>query len=257
MSLKSLLFIPIICLVFLTGGCKAGKKAGTTKLKSRSSNFVLKKMDKAAFDAEWLDAKAKVNITYLGQKLPGVSMNIKVQKDQIIWANMKKLGIELGRLKITPDSIFVLDRFNKNYLAKGIGELTEKYGIPADFGTIQDVLFGNAYFWKKENLSTSVVKSNYQIDGDLGRKNSSHLVDGLNYFLQSQYLLDQEQNWELDASYDGYNNSAHPNFSYIRNIKVTQPEPIALTLTFSKIEINQPAEYKFSIPSHYKPLQLD
>jgi len=257
MNLKHFLFFPIVFILFFAGGCKAGKKAGAVKLKSRNANFVLKKMEKAAFDADWFDGKAKVNITYQGQKLPGVTMNIKAQKDQIIWANMKKFGVELARLKITTDSIFVLDRFNKNYLAKGIGELTEKYGIPADFGTIQDVLYGNAYFWKKENLETSIAKDNYQIDGETGRQNSSHLVDGLNYFLQTQYLMDQEQNWELDASYDGYNQADHPNFSYIRNIKVTQPESIALTLAFSKIEINQPAEFRFTIPSHYTPLQLD
>ncbi len=257
MSRKFIFYISFFVILFVAGGCKAGKKAGGSKLKSRNANYVLKKMEKAAFEADWFEGKAKVNITYLGQKLPGVTMNIKVQKDQIIWANMKKLGIELGRLKITQDSIFVLDRFNKNYLAKGIGELTAMYGIPADFGTIQDVLFGNAFFWGKGNLETRVAKENYQIVGESGRQNSTHLVDGFNYFLQTQYLLDQEQNWELDASYEGYNQPEHPNFSYIRKIKVTQPEPITLTLSFSKIEINQPTTYKFSIPAHYKPLQLD
>ena len=245
-----------ILLLLFASSCNPAKRASTANIKSKSANFILKKMDRQAFNPEWLSGRAKVNINYEGQRF-SATLNLKMRKDSIIWVNLKKLGLEIGRLKITPDSIHLLDRFNKNYLARGIDELTSTYGLPADFGTLQDVLLGNAYFWNKEELESSVKNNHYELNGIDGRKNFSYAIDPISFYLLEQILQDQERDWTLEANYEGYGATLHPNFSYIRNIKVIEPQSVELTLSFTKVDVDLPQQISFNIPSHYTPMQLE
>ena len=113
-----------ILTLYLLSSCNPGKNLSTSDLKDRNPNYILKRLDKEAFDSQWLSGKARMFIDYKGQSV-SASLSLRMERDQTIWAQVKKFNFEVGRLKITQDSVFLVDRLNKRYLAENIDELSQ------------------------------------------------------------------------------------------------------------------------------------
>lgn len=74
-------------------------------------------------------------------EVEGISANglIRMQRDSVIWATASKV-VELGRAKLTPDSIYAYIRINGTYVASTYDEVSVKLGRNITFHKIQDVL---------------------------------------------------------------------------------------------------------------------
>lgn len=253
MHFKSIYLFPIILL--LLSSCDPARKATTDKLRKKPASFVLKRLDKQAFSSDWLAAKGKISIDYQGQKV-GATLTLRMQKDNVIWAQVKKLSFEIGRMKVTPDSLYVLDRFNQQYVAAGIEELARFTSAPINFQMMQDLIFGRSYFWSRDGLESSVDGQTYQLDQDYARTKSKYLVGG-DFLLQQQNHMLDEYGAEIRAEQGNYPSQGLTNFAYFRSYQVEGPASIDLDLNFSKVVIDEAQTFPFSIPAHYTPLALN
>ncbi len=82
---------------------------------------------------------ATFTATVAGQSVNGT---LRIARDSVIWVSAAKI-IELGRAKITPDSLFAVVRIGNRYIACSLDEVRSGLGIDIDFATVQDVLLGN------------------------------------------------------------------------------------------------------------------
>jgi len=250
-------FIKFSCFFTLLAlvACNPLKKTSTGDLSSRSAKFLLKKVNENAFDAEWVNSKAKVKVNFNGQKI-SANMLLRMQKNEVIFAQIKVLGLEVGRLKLTPDSVQVIDRFNKRYVKESVSELSNAFGVPVNFQTLQDVFFGRPFLWSEEAVKASSDKLNYAIENKEGRRRANHALDGTSFHLLSSEIVDQEADWKIDASFSDYGSGGIANFSYFRTIDFESTENLSLSIKLNKVEINQPQNLPFEIPSHYSKITL-
>ncbi len=249
------LFFIFFALLFLPS-CKTTGGASSGKVKKRSANYLLKQVDQHHIDVEWFDAKAKVAIEFNGQGISALS-TIRIQKDKAIWMNAKKLGFEAGRMLITPDSIYVINRINREYYAKDFSYAQERMGLPADqanFQTIQAILLGNPVFFGNE-LETNVVDLQYHLSGVTGEIENDYWLDGFTYLLKEMAFVDGSQGRMMSMTLDKYEPlDKYKNFSYFRTLELNSEEMgmANIKIDFSKIEINVPKSIPFDIPSKYK-----
>ncbi len=93
------------------------------------------------------------------------SMQIKMVKGKSISISIRPLlGIEMGRVYITGDSVYVIDKINKQYFAEKITSLTKDF--PFDLNVLQNILL-NRTFAIGEGYLTPSMKSKVNID-DIG-----------------------------------------------------------------------------------------
>ena len=113
-------------LIFLVGmlgmtSCKSTKTVQTDgSIQTKSARFLLKKMESNSLDFEWFNGKAKVKYVDMTQNR-SIKASIRIQKDKQIWMSFSLFGLERARVKITPDSIFVINRIF-NYFLKNLGK---------------------------------------------------------------------------------------------------------------------------------------
>lgn len=92
---------------------------------------------------------AKLDVDYedgTGQQL-NLNAQLRMYKDSLIWASITAiLGIEGLRAYITKDSVKILDKQNKVYIARSVAYLTEVTALPLDLTSLQDLLIGNPVF---------------------------------------------------------------------------------------------------------------
>ena len=107
---------------------------GQSATETRTVNYLLKKLrNRDLSNVHYLNAQAKIFVDGDGQSISG-NANIIWVRDSVMWVNVKKFGLEAVRALITRDSVFVLNRLNKTWSARGLESLERQYSLPDGFG---------------------------------------------------------------------------------------------------------------------------
>jgi len=219
----------------------------------------MKRLAAQRFDAVWLDAKLRINYIddYQTRKLTAY---IRMRKDSIIWMNVKKLNVEAARIKITPDSIYAIDRLNKKYFVKDLSYFEKEFNMPSrksgpsNFSVLQEVIFGNPIFFDGSSIESTVSDSEYQLNNDNDDFTSEYLIDGISFLLTRMAFEEKHSRQNLKVSLDrSAEMEEYPNFSYFRNFNLYSENigNVSVDVKFLKLEINSPKTIRFEIPSHY------
>ncbi len=72
----------------------------------------------------------------------GISGQLRMQKDKVIWVSISKI-IELARIKLTPDSIYVSIKIPSQAFQGTYAEFQKDYGFVFSFDIAQAALLGN------------------------------------------------------------------------------------------------------------------
>lgn len=258
MTLSFQKYIGLTCMIalcLLTLSCKSTKRGTTKKLKSRSASWLLKRVEPNRVDAEWLNARARMK--YDDDQF-GVSATayIRMKKDSAIWVAGKKLGIEVVRALITPDSVYVLDRLNKEYRVEGIAFLQRQFSLPVTYYDLQDILLGNTILMPDKSMLTAEVDSNHYRISEKNPESmaKSYWFDGEFYRLTRMNFTENAPSRDALIELDEYQGvEGANNFSYFRKLRFRSPETgqVSLDLNFTRVELNTPKSLSFEIPSHY------
>ena len=127
-------------------GCKSTKKVGTVEAggaKAHNEFFAL--MQEQAFKYETLTARLNVDLNLPGNNMSS-RVDLKMVKDSAFQLSVQPfLGIEVFRAEISVDSVKVIDRMNKRYVADNYANLKGQTPIEFNFYNLQ-ALFTNHLF---------------------------------------------------------------------------------------------------------------
>ena len=144
--------------VFFTS-CRSTKKIQTALVKRDTiQTNVLSDLERARLDSiafiqqqyvqlqakriQYTTFNAKLDVDYedgTGQQ-SNLNAQLRMYKDSVIWASITAiLGIEGLRAYITRDSVKLLDKQNKIYIARSVAYLTEVTALPLDLRSLQDL----------------------------------------------------------------------------------------------------------------------
>lgn len=177
------------------------------------------------------------------------SANLRMHKDEAIWVSVSAnlgLKIEVGRAYITPDSIMVMDKYNRQYYSKPFSYINSFLKYPLDFTTLQQLLWGNP-------PACAGVQS-YENIGELIKvKTDSEFLwlDKTDYLLRKILLNDAASKKSLEVDYDRFESLSGKPFSTSRLFKFILPEIYQFQVYLSKLDNSGPYEMPFDI-SRYK-----
>src|SRR5687768_971385 len=93
---------------------------------------------------EWYSSTGTGTLDWDDQRI-SAKVNVRIRKDSVIWVQISKLGIEVGRILVTRDSAFFINRFEQKYGRYGIAQFFKKFNMPADFSMFTKVFTGGAF----------------------------------------------------------------------------------------------------------------
>ena len=247
----------LLLISFSLPSCNTARRLEKGKLRKKSSNFLVKKLEQNRVAADWFSGKARVTFDGSGYHFKA-STNIRIRKDSVVWLNVKKIGIEVARVQITPDSVYFLNRLTREYGTWDVGALEGRFGLPLGFSDLQELLLGNAVIVEKEALEAGVVQLRHKLGGQQAGVDTEYFLDGLTYLLEQINVADPNREWRVQIDQEEHGaEKEYPNFPYFRNFAIDseQTGPIGLNVKFSKIEINVPKNIHFEIPSRYSRIE--
>ena len=93
---------------------------------------------------EWLTANLSIQAEGNGMAYNDLSGQLRMRKDSLVWVSVTAtMGVEVLRAKISNDSIWILNRLEKTYLAEPLDTLTTQLGMPLSLPLLQALLLDN------------------------------------------------------------------------------------------------------------------
>lgn len=201
--------------------------------------------------------KAKVHLETPNDKRD-FTATIRMEKDKKIWVSVVALGVfEAARALITPDSIFVVDRLNKQAIVRSFSDAGKLLPVAVDFSTLQGLLIGDALHASADmptdatsfggGISLDIHTNDYQQQLTYNKADSSirqqQLRVGANGTASTLLLM----------QYGNYSVVEDRRFSSERKINVQDSTgQTHIEMQFNRVEFDKELEFPFSIPSKYK-----
>ena len=246
-----LFFIMIFILANFMSSCKSTKALSSKKVnKEYKSSKLFNKLKKSNIDYKWYSFKANADVFFGGNTIGGF-MDIRMKKDEFIWMSVKKFGMEFARIMIKPDSFFVIDRFNNQYMAMPIDSFKKEYEVPFDFMDFQEILAGNNLVEDQTPVEGRKINDEYT----LRTKNDDLKID---YTFDSAFKIKRsefsdQKNHTVVSDFSNYKPYNKREISYLR--KYSYPDDknpkYFIKLKIKKLEIDIPKKVKFEIPANY------
>ena len=135
-----------------------------------------------------------------------VGGSLKMKRDEIIQLQLTALGLlEVGRLELTPDYLFVQDKINKRYARIRWEELPGIQGSGIGFSTFQSLFWNELFVWGKQTVPEDsdfsvtqkkqhVVLAPASVTPALGDLALRFLVDAGNHLLQQTSVSTHRKN---------------------------------------------------------------
>jgi hypothetical protein len=200
----------------------------------------------------WFVAEGNGTIDWDGERY-NAKMKIRIERDKVIWVQIQKFGFELGRMYITPDSAFFINRLERTYSIYSTTEFFKKYNLPADFNMFSKVFTGGAYIPPVISKSEIEEDRSLYLESDSG-VNARHWLDESSLLVRSMVTDPFQHEWS--SGYGDYRpTNTGQQFPFRRtNVIVIDGTSNLFDLEYSSIVINVPTELPFSIPSHYEKI---
>jgi len=223
--------------------------------------------------------KFKAEVTFKDDR-KSFKGNLYLQKDSSIIVSINPLmGIELFRVKLSPNKVEIIDRTKKSYTVANYELLWKKFLIELDYFTIQKILTNEFYTYPISNTEERYIKrykhytSNefYQLksvkDGRIDRKYRREKTEELVlhefsilpeiFKISKSYIRDFSVDSEVDINYDNFsvfNDSYIPALLRIKGRRGI--EDFSMQIEFEHIELDSENSIGFKISSKYKKIDL-
>ena len=93
---------------------------------------------------EWMTANVNIQAEGNGMDFNDLNGQLRMRKDSLVWLTVTaNMGIEVLRAKVSTDSVWVVNRLDKSYLAEPLDSLAHQLGMPLSLPWLQSLLLDN------------------------------------------------------------------------------------------------------------------
>lgn len=128
-SVKTLSKIAFLVLLFAATSCASRKK---TFAPTPPQTF------------EWMTSNLDIQAEGNGMAFDDLSGQLRIRKDSLVWLSITAtMGMEVLRAKVSNDSVWIVNRLEKTYLAEPLDTVSAQLGMPLSLPLVQTLLLDN------------------------------------------------------------------------------------------------------------------
>lgn len=261
------LAVSLVIFLFILSGCKSSKKIGTVEAGSTKAHTAFfESMQEQAFEYNTLSARLNVDLKFSGTNMSS-RVDLKMVKDSAFQLSVQPfLGIEVFRAEISTDSVKIIDRINKRYVAENYANLKGQTPIEFNFYNLQALFTNHLFLPGQQDLSPKQFNQ-FKLTQD-GAKAEVRTKDkmGLLYTfiadgeekLLSTYIAEPSDLYAMQWDYKDFRLAEGQPFPMLMDIEIQAngSSQGGMTLHFSRLQTNVPVNMEFSIPSKYTRITL-
>lgn len=186
-----------------------------------------------------------------------VTTNVRLVRDSAIWISVTALmGIEAGRVLITPDSVKIINRLQSEYVSQPFAYIHRFTTHKLDFSGLQQLLVGNTLNNIVDgDAEVTAFDEGYSLRGETNELQYTMQVDS-NYRTLQVLLDDTSYNQRMETLYTNYREVDQQAFPFDLHMALAATDfKLTAEVVYSRVTFNEPQEMPFSIPQRYKERQ--
>ena len=258
----------IITLVMLMTACGTAKKATVTNPTGNTTQQTTVQTQTTAHYDEiiatlgtWQTMQTGGSLTIDVGSSFSSGVQVRMVRDEAIYISFRPmLGIEVGRLLITADSIYVIDKVHKRYAAEKVSLLTA--GLPITVSTVQDMFLGRPFIIGQGTLNqANKEKATLTNDGAVSVLTPNDKYKGYSYvftFNKSHNITSlnitpaSASTSAYQVRYSNVKKTTAGNIAHtFRANGTVGKKRLTLELNYNNIEWNGSVKIDHSLPSSY------
>lgn len=250
---KPLHILYAICLIFLFSACKRNAISHT------SAPEKLNKVNVVNLDFTTFSAKGRMQFENNGEQL-NTGLTIRMKKDSVIWISIiPALGIEVARVRITPDSVAMINRLERTYFADNVQSLKSRFNIDLTFNMVQALLVGNYVPGQDGNEKVMAAEPVQHTRQNLGAAVLDQFISTESYKLKKLQISDPESPNAITVDYSDFENLgtkplAKSILVVANTVKDNQTKKMIASININKVEVDtKDLAFPFAIPAGYRP----
>lgn len=226
----------------------------TLRPTKKPAKFLLRQLEQQELNYEWFGCRAKIKVDSEERDVV-FTASLRLQKDSLIWVRIKKMNVEGARIKITPESIEILNRQESQYIKRPYSFIKEEYGLDISFSQLQEVLLGNPILYKDKTLLSSVSENRLLLQTPPNQQEVLKLFLRGNDFLLEE-LRGSIEGSSLSIQYSDYEPIQEQKIATKKVVHIDSEEVgvVDIDLQFSGIVLDEVQKVSFTIPPSYEHL---
>ena len=93
---------------------------------------------------EWLTSKVDIDVEGNNMAFNDLTGQLRMRKDSIVWMSVTAtMGVEVARIKVSTDSVWVVNKIEKTYLAESLDTVAARLKMPISLPWVQTMLLDN------------------------------------------------------------------------------------------------------------------
>ena len=207
-------------------------------------------------DFEYLQAKTKIQYEDGIQNL-NANATIRIRQDSLIWISISSTGVEGIRSIIQKDSIFVIDRINKEYREFSFDSLRRAYNIPIDYHMVESALIGNLIKARKNNDKVMKNDDFFILKQNSGNLAIDNFVNAKTMKIERVKVRENPSDSNMEIKYEDFQITNEILIPYKNSVFLTynrnNSELVShLNINFSRVAINEKKiKFPFNVPNRY------
>ena len=244
--------------VFLIG-CKSKQAVATA---AANDNIEVTKIINGHYKNEhdFSTLNIRANAKYEDEKQShSMNADIRIKKDEIIWINIKFLGIPVAKAMITPTKVSYYEKINNTFFEGDFSMLSNWLGTDLDFNKVQNLFLGKAIDdLTKDKWVSEVVEKMFKLSLPNGSDIAKEFYfEGANYLLKKETITQASQNRSLEIRYPSFKEEKGMFLPNEINIKAEQKDKVTIDIEYKNTTFNENLSYPFSIPSGYTAVEIN
>lgn len=268
---KSMILLALVILSLIVASCQTKRTIIKAPLKEHGPEYLIQKLDENEFRFDWFSAKFNASYS-LDKKNTDFNGQVRIRKDSVIWVSISPaMGIEMVRLIITNDSVKFINRWEKTYFKGDYLVVNDFLKTNLNFDILQAFILGNDFqFYESTSFRAAQDGGLYRLSttGRWKMKKEFEISDTGPLVLIQNIWLDpdnfkilrvdvkeyQKESRKFEAYYDDFTGIGGQLVPSAINVNVTSESLQEIHIRYSKISLNEPFSFPFTIPEKYQRL---
>lgn len=201
--MKKIVYLLVI--IFLFSGCSSSKKASNKKRNHSTNHLEQTVENKQPYQSCAFKCKTSYN------SIP-VTITVRSTYDSIFWLSASSMGMEVVRAKCLKDSVYIINKLEKEYMQYSYSKLQVYLGMPVDYNFIEQLfldttlvkayktpLFDATITKKITSIDNITVPQEVNLVGTIKRQhqNISLKMSSYKFNLSNQYPFDKPKGYKV------------------------------------------------------------
>lgn len=255
---KVIVYMGVLVIVLASSSCKSKNVLVGGEVESDiKPQRIIENHYKNDLDFKTMSGRVKIDYSD-GKGSQGVTVSLRVKKDEVIWLSAP---LSVIKIMITPDRVQFYNKLDNTYFDGDFSYLEELLGTKLDFQMVQNLLLGQAILdLRDQKYYAATVSDHYQLKPvrQSDKYKTLFLLEPSNFKMMLQQISQPSALRMLSITYKNYQKvtgKVLPNQIEIKAVDKEHKNQI--DIEYNNVVFDKELNFPFSIPSGFKPVELE